>query len=105
IAVRYHPRGRVRWLFRQMVRYGRGRVRLLRKHPRTFSLKSLAPALLLLGLVCGPVLSLMWPALWLVYGAAVGLYAAAVLSCSYRPGPGHGWGPPAPAPPGVLGLH
>jgi glycosyltransferase involved in cell wall biosynthesis len=105
IAVRYHPRGRLRRLFRQMVRYGRGRVRLLRKHPRTFSLKSLAPALLLLGLVCGPVLSLIWPALWLVYGAAVGLYAAAVLSCSYGLAREHGWGLLPLLPPVFLAIH
>src|SRR5207302_8409198 len=51
IQVRYQPRGTLAGLFRQMVRYGRGRVRLLRKHPDTFSLKSLAPAACLPGSV------------------------------------------------------
>src|SRR5207237_10539705 len=34
----YHPRASLRGLFRQMVRYGRGRVRLLRKHRETMTL-------------------------------------------------------------------
>ena len=42
--VHYHPRDTLRGLFRQLARYGRGRVRLARKHPRTWSWKSMAPA-------------------------------------------------------------
>jgi succinoglycan biosynthesis protein ExoA len=91
VAVRYHPRGRVRWLFRQLMRYGRGRVRLMRKHPATFSLKSLAPALLVLGVVCGPLLALVWPALWLVWGGCLAAYAAAVLACSVGLARRDGW--------------
>src|SRR5262245_38954230 len=35
VAARYVPRASLRGLFRQMARYGRGRVRLARKHPET----------------------------------------------------------------------
>jgi succinoglycan biosynthesis protein ExoA len=42
--VHYHPRHTLGGLFRQLARYGRGRVRLSRKHPRTWSWKSMAPA-------------------------------------------------------------
>ena len=50
IAVRYVPRKTFKELGRQMQRYGRGRVRLLRKHRHTFSWKSFAPAFLVLGI-------------------------------------------------------
>ncbi len=42
--VNYHPRSSLLGLFRQLERYGRGRVRLARKHPTMWSLKSMAPA-------------------------------------------------------------
>jgi polysaccharide deacetylase family protein (PEP-CTERM system associated) len=55
VQVRYHPRTSLAGLFRQMVRYGRGRARLLRKHRDTFTLKGFAPALLLAALAAGPL--------------------------------------------------
>ena len=45
IAVRYVPRKTIVALAIQMERYGRGRVRLWRKHPHTGSWKSFVPAL------------------------------------------------------------
>src|SRR5262249_36769813 len=51
VRVRYYPRASLPGLFRQMVRYGRGRVRLLRKHPDTFSLPGFVPAAFLAGVV------------------------------------------------------
>src|SRR5262249_41351463 len=68
--------------FRQMVRYGRGRVRLLRKHPDTFSLPSLVPAAFLAGVVLGPVFACLLSVLWLAYFAALGVYTAVVLATS-----------------------
>lgn len=53
--IHYYPRSSLWGLFQQLERYGRGRVRLARKHPSTWSLKSMAPAVALtfwtLGLV------------------------------------------------------
>lgn len=46
VAVYYEPRSSIRGLFRQMMRYGIGRVRLARKHPGAASLSSWAPAVL-----------------------------------------------------------
>ena len=43
-AVHYQPRDTLSGLFKQLARYGRGRVRFVRKHPATFSWKSFAPA-------------------------------------------------------------
>jgi succinoglycan biosynthesis protein ExoA len=82
VAIRYHPRARFSGLFRQMVRYGRGRVRLLRKHPSTFSLSSLVPAAFLAGLLIGPVAAFLLPMLWLIYGGTLALYALLVAATS-----------------------
>ena len=50
VRVLYFPRSSLRGLFHQMARYGRGRVRLLRKHPETFSPGGFIPAAWLAGL-------------------------------------------------------
>src|SRR5262249_12566831 len=82
VGVRYFPRASLQGLYRQMIRYGRGRVRLLRKHPDTFSLPGLAPALFLLGLLLGPVAALFNPWLAAAYLGGLALYSSAVLLVS-----------------------
>ena len=79
VGVRYVPRSSLGGLFRQMVRYGRGRVRLLRKHPETFSPPGFLPAGFVLGVLAGPLLALAWPVFWWVYGGVLALYLPAVL--------------------------
>ncbi len=59
IAARYAPRNALGGLFRQLFRYGCGRVRLWRKHPETMSLKTLLPGLFLIGCVVGAVITLL----------------------------------------------
>jgi succinoglycan biosynthesis protein ExoA len=83
VAVHYYPRASLTGLFRQMMRYGAGRVRLLRKHPQTFTLPIFVPAAFLLGLIAGPVLG--WFSTWLAaaYAGTLGLYALLVgLACA-----------------------
>lgn len=82
VAVRYQPRGSLCGLFRQMVRYGRGRVRLARKHPDTLSLRTLIPLLFVLGVVAGCPLSFAASWLALPYAAALSAYVATVLLAS-----------------------
>jgi hypothetical protein len=77
--VRYYPRATLAGLFRQMVRYGRGRVRLLRKHPDTFSLPGFAPAAFLGGVVGGSLLAWWLQPLTWAYLGALGSYALVVL--------------------------
>ena len=81
-AVRYCPRGSLGGLFRQLARYGRGRVRLLRKHPNTFSILSLLPGVFVLGCVLG--LGLTWLSHWLAaaYLVSLATYAAVLLGTS-----------------------
>ncbi len=78
VGVRYRPRTSLAGLFRQMVRYGRGRVRLLRKHPETFTAPGFVPAAFLAGLAAGPALSLLLGWLAAGYLGGVCLYALVV---------------------------
>lgn len=82
VTVRYHPRGTLPGLFRQLLRYGRGRVRLLRKHPDTFSVPCFLPALFLLGVGLGPAVAWLSPWLAGVYLGVIGLYALVLLLAS-----------------------
>jgi hypothetical protein len=79
VKVHYHPRASLGGLFGQLARYGRGRVRLLRKHPDTFSIACFVPGAFLLGLLLGPLLGLLSSWLLLAYAGVVGLYAVAVV--------------------------
>ncbi len=58
VAVYYEPRSSFSGLFRQMMRYGTGRVRLARKHPESASLSQWAPAALL-GMLAVGVLAVL----------------------------------------------
>jgi polysaccharide deacetylase family protein (PEP-CTERM system associated) len=82
VGVRYFPRASLGGLFRQMMRYGRGRVRLLRKHPDTFTLPGFLPAALLGGMVAGPLLALAGSALAWAYLGSLIAYGVAVLGFS-----------------------
>jgi succinoglycan biosynthesis protein ExoA len=82
VGVRYHPRNSLAGLFRQMVRYGRGRVRLLRKHPESLSLPCLLPALFLIGLVLGPVFAKLSPLCAMAYAGSLVLYGGSILFSS-----------------------
>jgi succinoglycan biosynthesis protein ExoA len=80
IRVQYHPRSSLIGLFKQLVRYGRGRVRLLRKHPETFSLGSFVPALFWLGVLLGWIGGFLCPPLWIAYFGALGIYLGAIFA-------------------------
>ncbi len=96
-AVHYHPRRTLRELFRQMMRYGRGRVRFCRKHGRRFQFKSMAPVILVLLMLASLTLGLAtasfedsyaglpwWPLFVpLGYVALVSAYSVALARC-YR---------------------
>ena len=82
VAVHYEPRASLRGLYRQLVRYGRGRVRLLRKHPETFSAGMVPPAVFVAGLVGGLPLSLVSPWFAIPYLTGLVVYATGVLGVS-----------------------
>lgn len=78
VAVRYRPRGTLAGLFRQLARYGRGRVRLLRKHPDTRSLRTFVPLLFVVGLLAGLALGAAVPWLRPLYFAALMTYTTII---------------------------
>jgi succinoglycan biosynthesis protein ExoA len=82
VQVRYVPRDSLSGLFRQMVRYGRGRCRLLRKHSDTFSIPCLLPAAFLCGAVIGPIFAWISPWLLAAYLGGLGTYMLTVLVAS-----------------------
>ncbi len=82
IAVHYFARASLLGLFRQMVRYGRGRVKFSRKHPGTWGLGALIPALFVLYVILGVGLAAAVPSLALAYGLGLAVYAAAVATSS-----------------------
>ena len=82
VAIHYHPRKSLTGLFRQLVRYGRGRIRLLRKHSDTFSWKTLIPLLLVLYILAFPLM--IWtPAPWnALYLSGLAIYLLTVIGTS-----------------------
>ena len=89
IAAHYAPRDTLRGLFRQLFRYGRGRVRLGRKHPETLSIKTLLPGVFVLGCILGFAGAMLawsaWSSAWLAaaYILALAAYSAIVLAGSF----------------------
>ncbi|MCA9200531.1 MAG: glycosyltransferase family 2 protein, partial [Planctomycetales bacterium] len=78
VAVHYFPRRTLHQLFHQLARYGRGRIRMLRKHPETFSWKSLAPAAVVGSFPCALALTCTVPYGWLLLLALTCGYALLV---------------------------
>jgi succinoglycan biosynthesis protein ExoA len=86
VRVLYQPRSTLSGLFCQMARYGRGRVRLLRKHSDSFTPWGFVPALWVCGLVGGAMLALASPLAAIGYLAVLAVYACCVLAFSVHLG-------------------
>ena len=84
LAIGYQPRSTLGGLVRQLVRYGRGRVRLLKKHPDTLSLSTMVPLVFVVGLIAGPLACVMATRLTAVYVGTLIVYAAIVLTVTVR---------------------
>jgi succinoglycan biosynthesis protein ExoA len=78
VSVRYRPRNSLSGLFRQIFRYGRGRVRLVRKHPLLISAGTFAPLVLLIWILFILGLSFLYP-IAIIAGAITLLGYIAVL--------------------------
>lgn len=77
----YHPRATLRGLFGQLSRYGAGRAKLAKKHPRSLTLPALVPPGWVVWLVLGAVLSLL-PFVGWVYAASLVLYLAVLVAAT-----------------------
>ncbi|HEX5234127.1 MAG TPA: glycosyltransferase family 2 protein [Silvibacterium sp.] len=85
LAVFYQPRTTLSSFTRQMIRYGRGRLRLMLKHPDCISAGQLAPAILVIWIVVATLAMFFVPELsWLrwAFVTPVVFYVAAVLLSS-----------------------
>lgn len=95
LSVYYEPRSSFPGLFRQMMRYGVGRVRLARKHPESTSRSQWAPAVLLAMLAAGIISLGLALALgnWLVAVLAVPalMFLLIIVAASLDLGRRHGW--------------
>ena len=84
VRVRYYPRSSLRGLFRQLTRYGRGRIRLFRKHPGTFSVPCFVPMLILLAFAGTPLLAWAPPRLAGPYLGMLAFYGVLTLVISLQ---------------------
>jgi succinoglycan biosynthesis protein ExoA len=90
LTVVYQPRKSLNLLWHQMMRYGRGRFRLIHKHRDAFSFSQIIPAALLSWLVFGGMACLLWRLLIGAFAFSIGLYAALVFGFSTVLGFRHG---------------
>jgi len=84
IGINYVPRDSLSKLAKQMIRYGRGRVRLVKKHPETFSLKMFLPAFFLIGVIFGTGLSFFSSIAATIFACVTLVYGLTVLVESFR---------------------
>jgi succinoglycan biosynthesis protein ExoA len=91
LTILYQPRRTLSSLWQQMSRYGRGRYRLMRKHPRAFSAGQIIPALFLIWLVLTGAASFYSPRVLVIFAGTVLLYLSVVLGFSAGLAVRHGW--------------
>jgi succinoglycan biosynthesis protein ExoA len=101
LKVQYYPRESLPGLFRQMTRYGRGRVRFLRNHPETFSPPGIVPAAFVCFLAMAVMIGVFHAAMpyrfpflaQLFYGSVgfLSLYAFLLLTVSVQLSATHGF--------------
>jgi succinoglycan biosynthesis protein ExoA len=91
LKILYQPRRTLSSLWQQMMRYGRGRYRLMRKHPRAFSAGQIIPALFLIWLAFTGAASFYSPRVLVIFGGTLLLYLGVVLGFSAGLAVRHGW--------------
>ena len=92
-------------LFKQMARYGSGRMRLARKHPATLGIGTIIPPVFALGLVALPLLAFLSSVFGYLFLVLYGFYLAAVLVSSAAISGRHGVAHIVLAPPIYVAIH
>lgn len=105
LAIDYCPRRNLSSLWKQMMRYGRGRCRLILKHHDAFSIAQLVPTLFVLWMVAGAPLSLVSRPFRAAYVDVLLLYVATVAAFSLRLAWSRGWRHIVFAPAVYLTIH
>ena len=91
LKILYQPRQTLSSLWQQMTRYGRGRYRLMRKHPRAISAGQVIPALFLIWLALTGAASFYSSRVTLIFVGTLLLYLSVVLGFSAGLAIGYGW--------------
>jgi succinoglycan biosynthesis protein ExoA len=105
LAVYYQPRNTLGLLWQQMVRYGRGRFRLIHKHPEAFSLSQIIPAGFLVWILIGSIGSTVFRPLAAAFLSTLLVYVCVVLGFSSVLGLRYGWRHLVHAPQIYLTIH
>lgn len=87
----YYGRQTLPALWRQYYRYGRSKVKTLRLHPRSLRPRQIAAPVFVAGLLLGPIVIFLIPALAPLYFVSVALYFILNLGFSIRQASQHGW--------------
>jgi glycosyltransferase involved in cell wall biosynthesis len=87
----YYPRASLRALCRQYVQYGYWKVRVIQKHRVPASVRHLVPAAFVVTMLMLPLLALLWPGAWGLWGALGLLYLVGTLTASVATGWRHAW--------------
>ncbi len=86
VLVYHHRRGLFRQHLRQVTRYAKHRGYFAKKFPQTSCKPAyFIPSLFVIGLVAGPLLSCLIPALWYVYAGVLALYLLLLLISIHKP--------------------
>jgi succinoglycan biosynthesis protein ExoA len=75
----YYGRQTLSALARQYFRYGKSKVKTLANHPKSLRPRQLIAPLFVAGLVLGPLLCLLFPALWPLWLAGIVFYGVAAI--------------------------
>jgi succinoglycan biosynthesis protein ExoA len=78
----YHPRASLRSLWRQYAQYGYWKVRVIQKHCFPASVRHVVPAAFVLTMLTLPIIALVWPGVWWIWGACGLFYSACNLAAS-----------------------
>jgi succinoglycan biosynthesis protein ExoA len=84
IAVWYYPRENLGGLWRQLLRYGEGRIRFVWKHPESLTIDMLLPVFFVLGVMSGPLIKFLSVKLFYLYAGFLGLYMGLLCFESFR---------------------
>jgi GT2 family glycosyltransferase len=79
VKIVYEPRGSFRALFYQLGRYGGGRAKLARKHPKSLSIPALVPPLWVVWAILGGLASPAVPYVGWLWLASLALYASVLV--------------------------
>jgi succinoglycan biosynthesis protein ExoA len=87
----YYGRQTLRALAKQYYRYGRSKVKMLREHPRSVRLRHLAAPSFVAALIVGGLISVLVPAVSILWLGIITLYALCAIAASLLLATQYGW--------------